>query len=83
MEFNDDKEDSKLNSVKLGDTLKDAGIEHRKEKDEADKRACATEIKREDLLKKLSTWKIYPMTPLPVPLMTSFLKLVCKSTYIS
>ena len=50
MEFNDKKEESKLNRARLSDALNNADIEHRKTKHKADKRACVAENKREELL---------------------------------
>ena len=60
MKFYGDQEDSKLNRVRFNDALNDADIEHRKLKDEADKRACAAEIKREELLAKIKHMEDMP-----------------------
>mmetsp|Transcript_16954 Transcript_16954/g.19514 ORF Transcript_16954/g.19514 Transcript_16954/m.19514 type:complete len:120 (+) Transcript_16954:89-448(+) len=53
LEFNEDNEDSAKNRVRLSDALNEADIDRRKAKDEADKRARAAEIKREELLAKI------------------------------
>jgi len=60
LEFNEDNEDSAKNRVRLSDALNEADIDRRKAKDEADKRACAAEIKREELLAKIKHMEDMP-----------------------